>query len=201
MKRKHPNSINALAVALALCSCAFADSMDDALAKVPTPPQLDQYEKIMHTYQNKDEEITHDANDLMEDINAAVHLPGVQLTRHHIDAAIVIHKRTRAAYLEYFNELVDWAKTSHRLACQHQTEKTQAYTINVSDAWLVRAQGLSLATAMDRITAFGIVQSGGGETFFPVNSDPVRYMVGREMEGLNAVCMGGQNEYEPGPRH
>lgn len=202
MNRKHSNLVKAAAVTLVLCSCAFADSaIDNALAKVPTQSQMAEYDKIFYKFQDKDEEISHEADALGEKIDDAVHLPGVQFNRGHIDAARVIHKKLRVAYLENFNELMGWAGKSNRTACLHQAEKTQAYTINVSDAWLARVAALPLSTEQDRILAYGIVLTGGGSTFRPADSDPVRNGVGREMEGLNAVCMGGQSEYEPVLNH
>lgn len=205
MRRKFSKIVNAVSIVLALYSMPAraddaVDKMMAGLAKMPTQQQLDDYQKIGHAFDEKNEKITHEADDLMEKINAAVHSSGFPFAQSHIDAAVVIHKKMRTLYQDYFNQLTGWAKKSNRAPCLHQVERIQAYTFKVSDAWLARVQGLSLATQIDRVSAFSVVQSGGGETFYLEKSDPVKYMVAREIENMNAVCMGSQSEYEPGPK-
>lgn len=176
------------------------DALDVELKKMPTPVQNAELTRIADEYQKKYEPLNSELDNLGRKIERSTQSPGFPLTKADVHAAIAMHKKIRAFYLDNLNAIAGWGRQSRRSSCERQAEQMKSYTKTVSDQWLAKSEALLLSTVEDRLYAFQYLASGGGMTFQPdlePVSDP-KYTVPFEMIGLNAVCSGYKEEYVPG---
>jgi len=176
------------------------DAMEAAFKKLPTPEQEAELSKITDNYQKKYYPLHNEFEKLGSEIDKATDTSDFLLTRAHVQAAMMNHKKLRALYLEHFNDVAVWGHRSGRANCVRQAEKMRLYTMRVSDQWLVRVTALPLGTVQERAYAgLYVMQGGADDTFYP---DPEpgdnRHWVATEIIGLYAVCGGGRGEYVPG---
>jgi len=179
------------------------DALDVALKNMPTTEQNAELSKIADDFQKKYGALNSEFDILGAEIEHVTQSsrPNYLLTKSHIQAAMVNHKKLRALYLEHFQAVAGWARQSGRTNCANQTERMRLYTIRVSDQWLRKVAALPLGTVQDRAYAGLYVGTGGGDITFQPDPEPVidaRYSVGMELIGLDAVCSGSKPEYVPG---
>jgi hypothetical protein len=177
------------------------DAANALLKKVPTPEQDAALKKITEIYSEKYGLLEPEFEKLAKEINHAADLPGFLLTKGHVQAAMINHKKLRSLYLGHFNAIADWGHRSGRASCTRQAEKMRLYAIRVSDQWLAIVAALPLGTEEDRIIARQYVAAGAGDNTFHPEREPTastRYWVGTELIGLHAVCGGWREEYVPG---
>lgn len=177
------------------------DEMNALLKKVPTPEQTAELSKISEVFHNKYKPLSSEQEKLGAEIERATRSPGFLLTKAHVNAAMINHKKLRALYIEHFSAIADWGRRSGQASCTRQAERTQLYTIRVSDQWLAIVDALPLGTTEERLYAGQYVGTGGGDVTFQPDPEPVispENMVGAELVRLGGVCMGARAEYVPG---
>jgi len=177
-----------------------AQERNGALKNFPTRKQSEEFKKIGDEGTKKNELLNPEFDRLSKKIEQDTKGPGFQLTKAHLQAAMVNHKKLRALFSEQIDAIVDWGRKANRTNCVRQAEKTRLYMIRVSDQWLRKVTLLPLSTVEDRLYAAQYIGAGGGETFHSglEPSGDTKYWVGTELIGLGNVCLGRQEEYMPG---
>lgn len=178
------------------------DALNAALKNMPTPQQNTELSKITDEYQKKYAPLNTELDKLTAEVERVTQssAPNYLITKAHVQAAIINHKKLRALYVEHFDAVADWGRRSGRASCARQAEKTRLYMMRVSDQWLAKVAVLPLGTASDRAYA-GLYMAAGGDMTFQPDLDPAfdtKYTVDTALIGLYAVCGGGKEEYIPG---